>query len=93
MTMLRMGVDMSRSAFEQITDTTSTAGGELQLLAPGYRNEPILIDSVANNVGAQCLHIAARRGRQIRLAREQADQQRTDSPSLDGAEVSPPNEA
>ena len=52
---------MNQNASGQVTDGASAAEGEAPEAAP--------TDGDASQVIAQCLRIAARRGRQIRLAR------------------------
>ena len=45
-------------------------------------NRSIPIDAVTSDAIVQCLLIAARRGRQIRIAREQGDQSPQNGPML-----------
>jgi hypothetical protein len=60
---------MNQNASDQIVNDASAAEGKAQEAAPQPRNEVIPTFSVAGNPIVQCLLIAARRGRQIRLAR------------------------
>ncbi len=65
---------MNQIAAGQVSDAALAAGEETQQMAVPHRSEIAPLDSIACNPIVQCLLIAARRGRQIRLAREQAAQ-------------------
>ncbi len=69
---------MNRNASDQVMDAASATGDETQTVAPECRDVVVPMDSVASNVIVQCLLIAARRGRQILLAHEQAAQRQQD---------------
>ena len=74
---------MNQNASDQIVDDASMAVGGAPEVAPQPRNEVIPTNSAASDVIVQCLLIAARRGRQIRVAREQAAQlQQSESSSV-----------
>jgi hypothetical protein len=65
---------MKQNASYQMVDGVSATAGETPVVALPLRDEVVLAESAASDVIVQCLLIAARRGRQIRLAREQAAQ-------------------
>jgi hypothetical protein len=67
---------MSQNAFHQIVDNALAARDETRGAALPYPNEVDPTNSAADDLIVQCLIIAARRGRQIRLAREKAAQLR-----------------
>ena len=71
----------------------NTSGQIKNGISAEENNEGTLLNYDASNAIVQCLLIAARRGRQIRLAREQAaqleSQQSGSGPSNE--ETSPPN--
>ena len=74
---------MIQNVSDQMVDDASAAEGEAHVAALQHRNGVIPPDSVASDAIVQCLLIAARRGRQIRLAREQAAQlQQSESSSV-----------
>ena len=83
---------MNQNASDQIVNDASAAEGEAQEAASQPRNEVIPAFSVASNPIVQCLLIAARRGRQIRLAREQAAQLQQSESGFVSEETSLPNE-
>ena len=60
---------MNQNAFGQVTNGASVTEGEAQEATLQQGNEVTPMNSDASDVIAQCLLIAARRGRQIRLAR------------------------
>ena len=63
---------MNQNASDQMADDASAARDEVPVAALPHRNEVVPTESIASDVIVQCLLIAARRGQQIRLAREQA---------------------
>jgi DNA invertase Pin-like site-specific DNA recombinase len=65
---------MSQNAFHQIADNALATRDETRGVALPYPNEVVPTNSAADDLIVQCLIIAARRGRQIRLAREKAAQ-------------------
>ncbi|CAG0935191.1 hypothetical protein TFLX_04023 [Thermoflexales bacterium] len=65
---------MSHNLSDQVTDYATVVENETRRATLLIRNAVVRIDSVASNPFVQCYLIAARRGRQIRLAREQVAQ-------------------
>jgi hypothetical protein len=65
---------MSQDTPHRIVNRPSTTTADTQEFIPQDGSNGVLNDSDASQAIVQCLLIAARRGRQIRLAREQATQ-------------------
>ena len=65
---------MNQNASGQIKSDALAEESEVQGITSQQRSEVIPANNAASDVIVQCLLIAARRGRQIRLAREQAVQ-------------------
>jgi hypothetical protein len=63
---------MSQGTPHRIVNRPSTTTADSQEFVPQNGSNGVLSDSDASQAIVQCLLIAARRGRQIRLAREQA---------------------
>ncbi len=83
---------MNQNAVGQVADAASAAGEETQQMALSHRSEIAPLDSIACNPIIQCLLIAAQRGRQIRLVREQASQLQQGGSESVGEETSLANE-
>ncbi|CAG0957809.1 hypothetical protein PLCT2_00579 [Planctomycetaceae bacterium] len=66
---------MNQNESSQIPEDPSTGGSEAQEDTPKQPGKTIQLSEEMSNALVQCYLIAARRGRQIRLAREQAAQQ------------------
>jgi hypothetical protein len=66
---------MSHNLSDQVTDDATAVENETRWATLLIRNAVVRTNSAASNPFVQCYLIAARRGRQIRLAREQAAQQ------------------
>lgn len=80
---------MSQNAMGQIARDVWGEKAEVAGITVWQADMVIPLNSDASNAIVQCLQIAARRGRQIRLAREQAAQ-RQQSESVDVSEENPP---
>jgi hypothetical protein len=77
---------MSQDTPHRIVNRPSPTTANTQEIVPQNGSNGVLNDSDASQAIVQCLLVAARRGRQIRLAREQAaqSQQNGSAPAYEG---------
>ena len=83
---------MNQNESYQVASDALAEESEIHGITAQRRSEPVQLDDAASNAIVQCLLIAARRGRQIRLARERAAQQQQNEPGSVSEEASSSNE-